>query len=271
MKFPPFITDLYRDLRDRHLLLPAVALLAGIVAVPFLLSSGEAAVPPPAPAASAEPAGTIPAVLVDDEVSVRDYRERLDDLKSKNPFTQQFLATADAPADGTGGDAPLDGGLPVLPTDDAGGISNGAITPEPITPPPTTGTTDDTSGDDTSGNTDHGDVEVVNQLFVRRVDLMVGVQGDLKRRNGVQPMTILPNQSTPVAAFLGADEAGKRAAFVVSSDVTDVGGDAACVPESSCMFIVLEKGESATFDYGPDGQTYEIDLLAIRNVKLKTD
>ncbi len=110
---------------------------------------------------------------------------------------------------------------------------------------------------------------MVNRLFVRRVDVLVGIQGDLKSRKGVEPMTVLPNDATPVLAFLGTDEAGKRAAFVLSSDVSSVGGDGTCVPSPNCLFITLEKGESATLDYDPNGQTYELKLQAIRNVKLK--
>ena len=261
---PKFLSDVYRDLRDRHLLLPAIGLVIALLAVPMLLkTTSESTVTPPAPTADADSAATIPAVLAASEVSVRDYRQRLEDLKSKNPFKQQF---ADTPSD----EAASSGGT---------GTAGDALGPAALSGG-TTATGSDTvlslpgvpTNEDASGQPSNGDVEVVTQLYTRRIDVAVGVQGDLHNRKNVKPLTILPNAAAPVLAFLGTDEAGKRAAFVVSSDVASVGGDGACVPSpSNCLYITLEKGESATLDYTPDGQTYELRLQAIRNVKIKSD
>jgi hypothetical protein len=261
---PQFLSDVYRDLRDRHLLLPALALLVALIAVPMLLSTKSDPVVPAVAPSGDKAAATIPAVLADSEVSVRDYRERLEDLKSKNPFSQQFSSDGGVLGDGTGLGGASAAGIPsasTAPGSDAAPVDPGVSSDVPTLP----------STDTTSGDTANGDIEVVQQLYTHRVDVMVGVQGDLKKRKGVKPMTILPNDATPVLAFLGTDEAGKRAAFVVSSDVTSVGGDGACVPSPNCLYITLEKDEVATLDYAPDGQTYELRLRAIRNVKLKTD
>ena len=223
--------------------------------------------PPPPPSTSANAAATVPAVLADSEVSVRDYRERLAELKSKNPFDQQFEVAAEEEEAGAAGGSPLDlGSGTTLPAgEDPGGAplpaAGDTTSPAPTT---TSATTDDTSGDSSPD-----DVKVVSELFTRRVDVQVGVQGDLRRRNGVKPMTILPNESNPVLAYLGTDEDGERAAFVISSDVSSVSGDGACVPSPSCLFITLEEGESVTLDYDVDGQTYELRLMEIRDVKLK--
>ncbi|MGZ8666633.1 MAG: hypothetical protein ACXWZM_05935 [Solirubrobacterales bacterium] len=255
---PKFLSDVYRDLRDRHLLLPAIGLLVALVAVPMLLkTTSEPTVAPPVSTAEDDAAATIPAVLAASEVSVRDYRVRLEDLKSKNPFKQQFQTSDTTAAGGTGTDPGSTTGLP--------GGTGATLPSDPAAP---TGGLPGASGDEPSQN----DVDVVTQLYTRRIDVAVGVQGDLHSRKNVKPMTILPSNANPVLAFLGTDEAGKRAAFVVSSDVTSVGGDGACVPSlANCLYITLEKGESATFDYAPDGQTYELRLKAIRNVRLKTD
>ena len=50
-----------------------------------------------------------------------------------------------------------------------------------------------------------------------------------------------------------------------------IGGDGACVPSpESCLFITLEKGETATLTFGgEDGQTYELKLLQIRKHEIK--
>ncbi len=265
VKVPSVLNDLYRDLRDRHLLIPALGLIVALAAVPMVLGKeNKPAPPPPPPTIATEAAATSPAVLADTEVSVRDYRKRLEALKSKNPFDQQFVIPPQALTDPSAtGTVPTDtsGGLPPSATN-----AGGAVGTTSLPDPPAGGTTDNTSGD-----SDDGDTEVVTELYVRRVDVMVGIQGDLERRNSVKPMTVLPSNNEPVLAYLGTDEKGKRAAFVVSSDVSSVGGDGACVPSPGCLFITLEKGETATLDYQPNGQTYELQLRGIRNVKVKAD
>ena len=259
--FPSFLTDLYRDIRDRHLLVPVVALIVALVAVPMVLAKDEAPPPLGPPPPTDETAATVPAVVAGTEVSVRDYTKRLEQLKSKNPFDQQFPAPTDT-LDGAGAESGTSTGT----TAETGGPSLG-VTADTTSPAPDTGGGGAT--DNTNGDPDDGDVEVVDRLFVRRVDVLVGIQGDLRSRKGIEPMTVLPNDATPVLAFLGTDEAGKQAAFVLSSDVSSVGGDGTCVPSPNCLFITLEKGESVTLAYDPNGQTYELKLQAIRNVKLK--
>ena len=93
---------------------------------------------------------------------------------------------------------------------------------------------------------------MVEHLVTRRVDLTIGLQGDPKLRENVKPMTILPDPATPVVAYLGTDEKGKRAAFVLSKDATMVAGDGACVPTpENCLYITLEKNETATLSLRP--------------------
>jgi hypothetical protein len=265
IKIPGFLNDLYRDLRDRHLLIPALGLLVALVAVPFVLGKEpkEPPAPPPAPAA-ADAEATSPAVLADSEVSVRDYRERLEALKSKNPFKQQFS-------------------IPEAPIGESASASDAAASAAGSTAAPGSGnmggavgtteipTSSGTATDNTDGESDSNDVKVVNQLVVRRIDVLAGIQGDARSRKNVKPMTILPDNDEPVVAFLGTDEKGKRAAFAVSSDVSAVAGEGACVPSPGCLFVTLEKGETSTFVYDPNGQTYELTLRAIRDVKVKKD
>jgi hypothetical protein len=290
IKPPQFLSDVYRDLRDRHLLLPALALLVGLFAVPTLLKSSDTPLPPaPATAtASGHASAVSAAVLADDTVSVRNYRKRLEDLKSKNPFKPQFVAatgggggtgaggggatttTPTSPTSPTTAPTTAPTGSPTTTTDTTGGTT---------TPPTTTTTPDTTTPDNGGGGNGNGgnqpsshDVEVVTNLVTRRVDLMIGLQGDPKLRENVKPMTILPDATTPVVAYLGTDEKGKRAAFVVSKDATMVAGDGACVPTpENCLYITLQKNETATLSFGPDGQTYDLRLLEIRDHELKAE
>lgn len=275
---PQLLTNLYQDLRDRHLLIPVLGLLAAMVAVPFLLKShAEPQALAPVPPTSDSASAIEPAVLADQQVNVRDYRKRLADLKTKNPFDQQFAVDDTATGSGGGSGSSTGAG-----TSSTGVSSVSSTTPSTgATTPPTTATTTPSGTPSTgtpggsagsSNNPSRRDVRVVHELFTRHINVMVGVQGDTKLHQDVKPMTILPDAQTPVLAFLGTDEGGKRAAFVVSSDVTAVGGDGACVPDpTNCLYITLQKGEKAMLDYAPDGQTYELKLLAIRDVKLRSD
>ena len=85
---PQLLTDVYRDLRDRRLLIPVIALLVALVAVPMLLGSKTPPPVPPAPAASVDlkDAAAVQSAVFVENASVRNYRKRLEPLKAKNPF-----------------------------------------------------------------------------------------------------------------------------------------------------------------------------------------
>ena len=292
---PQFLNDVYRDLRDRHLLLPAIALVVALIAVPVLLKSKDEPVPQAAVVVDrGSDSELTAAVLADNSVSVRNYKKRLAALKSTNPFKPAFQGgDSSSGGDGSGGGS----SSPTSATTAAAGGGTGTIDYPTETGTPndlsindgTQNTTvdettvDDTTVDETGGNGNGGngnggnqpssqDVEVVNHLVTRRVDVMIGLQGNPKLHENVKPMTILPDAEAPVVAYLGTDEKGKRAAFVVAKGATLAGGTAACVPApENCLYITLQKGETATLDFGTDGQTYDLRLLQIRDVELKAE
>jgi hypothetical protein len=260
IRAPKFVGDVARDLRDRHLLIPVVALLVAIVAVPVALkSSAEPAPPPPASGAELEGAATQPAVLTEN-ATVRDYRDRLDELKSKNPFRQSL----DPPKVGPG--------------QQVAGLDNGANTGTPTgTPPPTdpgdvpsVGTVASPDSTDT-GSTDSTKPKpkprTTTRYFTWEIDILFGPKGAVRERNGVQGIALLSSKK-PVVAFLGI-EGGKKAVFLVSDDVSSTSGEGACVPSpSSCQYVYLREGQARTFDYTPNGVTYKLKLRKIRAVKL---
>jgi hypothetical protein len=94
MKVPPFLSDLYADLRDRRLL-PLVALiLVAIVAAPVLLA-GDPPEPEPVPAPVV--GGSAPAAqsltVVKAEPGLRNYKKRLAHRSPTNPFKQRFAGS----------------------------------------------------------------------------------------------------------------------------------------------------------------------------------
>jgi hypothetical protein len=226
-------------------------------------------------------------VLADDSVGVRNYRKRLAALKSQNPFKPQFHAPqSQTPAADASNDTAAVGGATSESTsagaaevdiglDADANVADGeqdVVVDDDVTVDETTDEGGNGGGNGGNGGTQptEDDVEVVESLFTYRVDLAFGLVGDPKLREGVKPMTILPDPARPVLAFLGTDEKGKRAAFVLSKDATVVSGDAACVPTpENCLYITLEKNEQATLAYAPTGEAFNLRLLGIEDHEIR--
>jgi hypothetical protein len=267
VRTPQLLTDLYRDLRDRRLLVPALALAAALIAVPMALSSS--ATPPPtppttAPAASERGKETAaePAVLTR-QLGVTAYRRRLERVNSKNPFQQQFTlpevtsklqqSSLTEPSGVT-----TSAGGSTSTSSAAQTTSTSSTSPEPATPTsPSSEPSDDAQ-------------KPTTEVILRRIDVKVGPEGDLVKKTGVKQLKMLPSSTTPVVIFLGTNESGGRAFFLVSSDVTTVSGDGACLATTpTCQLLTLKAGEAASFNYAPDTLTYKLRLLAIRDVVVK--
>lgn len=271
------LSDLYRDLRDRRLL-PVVGLLAvAIAAVPVALKNESEPVPPPsAPvAADAENGKAVPAVLIADE-GVRNYRKRLDLLRMKNPFEEKFQL----PTITEGG---LEDVTAVSDTSVTGVSTEATVESGDAGVSVSTGDTSTSSGDDTasadsssdgggggsgdSGGSSADDSGQSETLYTYHVSVLAGPAGEEEPYEDVEPLTVLPGAAAPVAIFAGATEDGKRAVFMVSSDVTGTSGEGSCLPSASdCEYLVLREGQSRSLDYasagGPSG-TYVLELTSI--------
>ena len=276
VKAPQFLTDVYRDLRDRHLLLPVAGLIVALIAVPVLLRK-------PAEPTAAVPAATAPAaasravtsaVLVDDNVSVRNYRKRLAKLKSKNPFDQHF--GLDQSGGGSSGDG---GGGSTAPADSTAAPADSGSTAS--TPPADTGSTggDSTGGGSTGGGStgsggDSGSStpsEPEIHFFAGRVDVTVGPLGKGKEYDNVKYLTFLPNDKAPLAAFVGLTGSGRseRAVFALSGLAEVSGGDGTCAPHKPdpCEFLTLKPGQFRYLKF--DGKTYRLKVRDTHVVEIK--
>jgi hypothetical protein len=267
IRAPQFLVDLFRDLRDRRLLPVAAVLLVGLVAVPVALStsSGSSTASPAAAVAIApsEKDALAQAAVLSEDFGIRDYRKRLERFKSTNPFKQQFKlpevtsSTLSEP--------------PATSTDTSSSTtsSGGATTATGAT----IGSTSSTSPSSSSTPSSPAPLPAPEQeVLTHRIDVKVGLPGDLEKRENVKQLTLLPSKVTPVIAFLGASEDGKRALFLVSADVTAVAGDGDCLPSpSNCSYLTLKEGDQATLDYPPDAATYALELVEIKEVLLKRD
>ncbi|MDQ3727976.1 MAG: hypothetical protein M3355_00140 [Actinomycetota bacterium] len=257
---PAFVTDLFKDMRDRRLIIPAIALLIAIIAVPVVLStSADPFVPPPPLAIDPDAAAVEPGVLAVQEVGVRDFRERLDALKRKNPFGDRFEPKA--PTSGTGGE--LVDPVEVSGTGGGAGGSTGATVPageiapttpqssdppQPVTPPEPF-------------------------VLVPRVNVEVGVVDRDRRetRENVKSGDLLPSKQAPTAMYLSNTNDSEFAEFLVSRDVERINGEGECKPgRNRCEFLRLADGESAYLRFA-DGKRYVIRVTEIYFVQVDED
>ena len=243
-KIQKFFGDVVYDLRNRGLLPLAVLLIVAMVAAPILImrSSGGEGAPPSTELAAKTAAELAPenqaAVLAYDP-GVRNYRERLNDAVSKNPFKQQFSAPVVA-----AGDAAADSGA----SDSGGGGGS----------PATGGSVESSSS---------------TKYFFYETDVAVGTAGGkLQRRNKIDVFSFLPSEKAPVLVFLGNVAVGgtNAAAFLVAEDVTAVAGGGDCFPSpDACQMLALKPGATADLTYAVDNQIYRIKVLRVELVTTK--
>lgn len=254
LKVPTFLSDLYQDLRERHLLPLVALLLVGIVAVPFLFggssdSDGEG------PPVDAEVAGADGAERAGDLVAksapgLRRYQRRLGDLKAKDPFDQQYAGKDEAA--GAGGSS----GSSTKSTASTEGGSGTTGSPGAPAPVPT---------------------EPKLTYYSYAIDVRVTMLGEQAGsepkptvRRDLPELTMLPSRKTPAAIFVGATKDEKKALFVISSDVEAIFGDGRCVLGSErCEMLMLEPGLPQTFVYGAAGRTFRIELLEVKLIESK--
>ncbi len=259
---PKVLVDLYRDLRDRRLLLPFGLLAGALVLVPLALSKSSHPSPPPAVAPSAGKASAAQPAVLTAEVGVRNYNQRLAALKEKDPFKRHFKL----PGGNSGGKSaqpPQAGSATSVPPSSS---TTSASAPTVSATPSSAGYTP-TPG---SGSTTTRTVTVPShppkpQAYRAVVDLKIGEPTKLEQLNGVKPLTELPHASNPIVALLGATLDRTSATFLVSRDVSSVQGGGGCAPDrSACQLLTMKPGGKAKLTDSFGGKTYVLKVLDIR-------
>lgn len=268
LKVPPFLADLYWDLHDRRLL-PLVGLaIIAIVALPFLLGgSGDTATPVPEASASApspEPAGSS-LTVVEAKPGLRDYRRRLRDDSSTDPFVQRYTSPVLKATQLGGGEASSSTSTStteVTKTESSGGSTTTKVTTE-------------TNGQPSSGGAESGNPSL--QLFTFAIDLKI-VRTQTKAdgskqtedpvvRHRVIPPAALPSEKTQVVTYMGISPKTRQPLLLISDAVTAVFGEAKCLSgASSCQLIEVEPGMPMTFVYGPGSVRYKFTVLKVEPV-----
>jgi cytoskeletal protein RodZ/TfoX/Sxy family transcriptional regulator of competence genes len=269
VKVPDFVYDLYYDLKERHLL-PLVALLAiSIVVVPIALSrttgsSAEEEAPVATPSVAGGEASTL--TVARSAPGLREYRRRLRHARALDPFRAASEAAAASEASATASSSEV----PVAPEVTEPGSYAPVEAPVESAPPVSYPSEFEATGTTTVTKTQ---TKYASQTVdVRIVTVPQGQGGEPPKsakpsdevRRGLPELTMLPSRESPAAVFMGTSADGKKALFLVSSDVQSIFGDGRCIVGSAtCQLLALERGVPETFVYGKQAKTYRIEILKI--------
>ncbi len=272
VKAPPFLADVYYDLRERRLLPLLALVVVAIAAVPFLLGSSEEAPPSPitetaAEAAEEEIAEDLTLTVVEAHPGLRDYRKRLRGRTPTDPFKQRYTSL------------PKESQLTstvesssVTDVNGGGGSSGTTVTvdesvtevDEPESSPGAPGGTPKGSG----GQNPPDDLEG-KRLYGFRPDVRFGVAGsrDLNLHTELPLGSLLPKENA-VVLFVGVSQSGERALFSVAPDI-EVRGDGGCVGGAdNCRFLSMRAGEAVDLLTSPSGPTFRLKVLSIEFVQV---
>lgn len=258
LKVPPFVSDLYWDLRDRRLL-PLVALvLVAIIAVPILLGGKSDGGAPAAvstdapPTAGASDGATL--VAVEAKPGLRDYHKRLDHRTPINPFKQRYTSPQTAGAQLGGGESSTSTTTTTTTAGSKG--SQTSIEGEGQQQP---------GGGATPGPgelrfyTIAADIKVVRSE-TKPSGKVVHAKPTVKQR--VLPPAAIPGEKAAAVVYMGLDK-NHLPLLLVSDAVAGTFGEGKCLAgASTCQLLEVEIGVPVTFVYGEGGKfRYKITIL----------
>lgn len=272
MKMPPFLSDLYFDLRERRLL-PLVALiLVAIVAAPFLLAGGSEA-PESAPAPSPI-TGTSAAdktlTVVKAEPGLRNYKKRLGHRHATNPFKQRF--NQPKTAGGQLNEQTTTSTESTVTTE-----TRSSSESESVVTSPSGSRSGGSSPGGGTGKSGNQELPSGMTIFTFAIDVEVTkiepqpdgsvVKTGPTVHKEVLPPAPLPGEKAPAATYLGMGAKTELPLFLVSPEVTAVFGEAKCVSGTgSCQLLSIEPNMPEVFEYGPNHVRYKIKVLKIKPV-----
>jgi hypothetical protein len=260
LKVPPFLSDLFYDLRERHLLPLVALLLVAIVAAPILLSQSESneTKPPPNPAPGGSESGSAQAALavVRAAPGLREPSKRLKRRKPRDPFKPKFVNRPLGESTVTTTETPA-----TTETPKSGGEGSGGSEEAGGTPP--------------AGGAESGKPNLTYYTTAAKIKIVRSeTKPDGKTvhdppiiRPRVLPATTLLGEKTQIVTYMGLVPKSMHPGFLISSKVTGVFGEGQCIAGTeTCQLIELKINEPEVFVYGPNEVRYRIVVLSTEAV-----
>ena len=278
----PLALGIYEDLRRRRLLPVAVLLLVCAVALPvFALKPAEE--PAPAPAASTSAAAQSvdglpsPEAALSDKplvsLAVLDEPSDLGEFESKDPFKPIEKVSADGASDSesgssSGGGSSGGSGTAAAPLGDSGsggsrrlGGGSGGGSGQTGTPAPQTAPKQD-------GGSTPAPAPKTEKKLTYALDLTIRGPKGLRAYRGLPKLSLLPAQDNPLLVFLGVEDAGTKAVFLVDAKLRSEEGEGTCTPSpEQCATLALAPGEEHVL-VNDQGQSWTIRIVEVRETSV---
>lgn len=281
LEVPPFLGDLYHDLRERRLL-PIIALvIVAIAAVPFLLAGEDEEEAPPAgtgaagAVAGASKASAPSFTVVESKPGLRDYHKRLDHLSPTDPFKQRHTTTgadqAQLPDPGSGETTvTVDEGsesttVETETTKPSGPDGSGVVFfAWAIDVKITKAVPKDAGRDRAAGSAElAGKPDSVAQAEPAPsgpATKQLAAKTETEVRHRILPQTALPGDRQPVVTYMGRSRRGLPL-FLVSDQVRSVFGESQCVSGAEvCQLLEVPPKFPITFSYGANLVRYTFNV-----------
>jgi hypothetical protein len=282
---PPFLTDLYYDLRDRRLLPLLLVVVAAIAAVPFVLrggSSEEEESPAAEGGAAVAVAGASSAdssrlAVVESKPGLREYKKRLVGREPADPFKQRHTApvlkgaelnpqtesSSSSPTTVTtggetssGGGEPSTGGAP--PSSSPGSVPGGKPQLVLFSWAIDVRISKSEAKSSTASRTGEGEPAASGQS---QGPVAQKSQSEAFVRHDVLPLTKLPGDKAPVVTYMGPSKHGNPL-FLVSGKVKSVFGESKCVSgDDVCQLLEVPPTFPVVFVYGENEVHYTVNVL----------
>jgi hypothetical protein len=256
-----FVTDTWRQLVRRRLWPVAILLAGALAAVPFLLAKEpEPVSTPPLPGAAATQAPAADGDPVVALASADEERRRRVLGARKDPFEPAPVKKpkAETPS-GAGSEVPPMAAPPIDTGAGSGGglPSGGGVTPPVVAPPAVPPVAQPPEEKKPS-----------YPLYTLTVRFGSSESGELPTQK-VRKLEALPDDEEPLLVYLGVQDGGKTAVFMVDAGVI-AQGDGSCQPDpQTCETLHLRAGDTEFFDVtDEEGNTtaqYQLDLLDIKH------
>ncbi len=283
----PLALGVFEDLQRRRLIPVVLLLLAALVALPVLMlqKPDPAPVNAPVPAAASDAAAGLPGpreALATNKplvtLAVLKQSSDLESFEAKNPFkpidqvSTGGAGTGSVPAVATAIPTAGSAGASTAQTLTGSGSSTGgggsaggapvggSPTGSPVSGPPTAPTTP------TPPKIPSEPKPLKPRKLAYALDATLSGPSRTVHYRSLAKLAMLPTQAAPLLIFLGVDDTGNNAVFLVDSTLSVVAGEGTCkASNENCATLSLEPGQVEVFTDG-QGNRYELGIDQIRLV-----